>query len=194
MGFGVDWYYCGPHNSWHNVGECIDMDKMIEKCKRRGYHTFGSDNGGRCIFCNTQGQQCGHPDCISLGSYYDENHIHFQPSTKSPALKLMEDSMAMHQAELNKAPLEDEIRQECEVLADFLVEKNRKYGNSAIEPVRIFARSDVLEQLRVRIDDKLSRVKSAQLDDDEDVINDLIGYFILYRIARKKSELQNNAV
>lgn len=82
------------------------------------------------------------------------------------------------------APAEDKIRKACDELADFLVQKNRKYGNSALEPVRIFSRSDVLEQLRVRIDDKLSRVRSAQLDEDEDVINDLLGYFILYRVAR----------
>lgn len=84
------------------------------------------------------------------------------------------------------APLEDEIRRECNELADFLVDKNRKYGNSAVDPVRIFSKANVLEQLKVRIDDKLSRLRSAQLDEDEDVINDLIGYFILYRIAKSK--------
>lgn len=64
-----------------------------------------------------------------------------------------------------------------------LIEKNRKYGDSALHPVRIFSAANATEQLKVRIDDKLSRVKSSQLDEDEDVILDLIGYLVLYLIA-----------
>ena len=66
-----------------------------------------------------------------------------------------------------------------------LILKNRKYGNSALEPKRIFSRADPVEQLRVRIDDKLSRVMSDQQDEDEDVELDLIGYLVLLQLARK---------
>jgi predicted RNA-binding protein associated with RNAse of E/G family len=39
------------------------------------------------------------------------------------------------------------------------------------------------EGLLVRIDDKLKRIKNGSLErDDEDVINDLIGYLILLKI------------
>jgi hypothetical protein len=64
-----------------------------------------------------------------------------------------------------------------------LLEKNRKYGDSAINPTRVFSNASTLEQLKVRIDDKLSRVRSSQSDEDEDVIVDLIGYLVLYMIA-----------
>lgn len=74
---------------------------------------------------------------------------------------------------------------ECGALADLLIEKNRKYGNSALIPLRLFSRADAVEQLRVRIDDKLSRINSAQADDAEDVELDLLGYLVLLRIARK---------
>jgi hypothetical protein len=66
-----------------------------------------------------------------------------------------------------------------------LVEKNRRYGNSALEPIRVFSRADPFEQLRVRMDDKLSRIRSAQADDDEDVINDLLGYLLIYKVAQR---------
>lgn len=79
--------------------------------------------------------------------------------------------------------MEADIRRVCNEIADMLVEKNRKYGNSAIHPVRIFSSASPLEQLKVRIDDKLSRVKNQQLDEDEDVIDDLIGYFVLLKIG-----------
>ena len=78
---------------------------------------------------------------------------------------------------------EEKILMIIDQIKNLLLEKNRKYGNSALEPMRVFSRSDNLEQIRVRIDDKLSRVKSAQLDEDEEVLNDLIGYLILYRVA-----------
>lgn len=89
---------------------------------------------------------------------------------------------------IEKSPLEDEIRAVCNELADFLVEKNRKYGNSASAPVRIFSKADAKEQIRVRIDDKLSRLISSQSDEDEDVVNDLLGYLILLKINTESDE------
>lgn len=69
-----------------------------------------------------------------------------------------------------------------------LLEKNRKYGDSALSPVRIFAKSDNCEQLRVRLDDKLNRLRNRQDDEDEDVVDDLIGYLILYKIALERNK------
>lgn len=83
-----------------------------------------------------------------------------------------------------QAPLEHEIRQECERIADMLCEKNRKYGNSAINPIRIFSKASAEEQLLVRIDDKVNRMLDLQSDDDEDVVLDLIGYLVLLIICR----------
>lgn len=71
-------------------------------------------------------------------------------------------------------------------IESMLVEKNRKYGNSALEPVRIFSKASPLEQLKVRMDDKLSRLRSAQDDEDEDVIDDLLGYLLIYKVATLK--------
>ena len=80
---------------------------------------------------------------------------------------------------------QDLIREECDWIKNFLLEKNRKYGNSAISPMRLFSRASSCEQIKVRIDDKLNRLVNLQEDDQEDVILDLIGYFILYRVAQK---------
>jgi hypothetical protein len=70
----------------------------------------------------------------------------------------------------------DEIR-------DLLISKNLKYGNSALEPLGVFSQLSAKEGLLVRIDDKLKRIKNGSLEsDDEDVINDLIGYLVLLKI------------
>lgn len=77
------------------------------------------------------------------------------------------------------------IRQECEQLCALLLEKNRRYGDSALHPIRLFSQADAVEQIRVRIDDKLSRIASGQDDDQEDVVQDLLGYLVLLRVARR---------
>ena len=68
-------------------------------------------------------------------------------------------------------------------ITEMLVTKNEKYGNSALEPLGIFSQLSAKEGLLVRIDDKLKRIKNGSLDkDDEDVVNDLIGYLVLLKI------------
>ena len=77
------------------------------------------------------------------------------------------------------------LDEELAALGELLKDKNRKYGNSAIEPVRIFSKADPMAQIDVRIDDKLSRIRSAQADDSEDAELDLLGYLLLKRVARR---------
>lgn len=66
-------------------------------------------------------------------------------------------------------------------ITSFLLEKNDQYGDSALQPIRIFSSADKTEQLKVRIDDKLNRLMqgNASLESDEDVVKDLIGYLVL---------------
>ena len=77
------------------------------------------------------------------------------------------------------------ITEEVNDILEMLLEKNRKYGDSALNPVRIFSRSDPLEQINVRLDDKLSRILNRQDDEDEDPEEDLLGYLILKRVKRR---------
>lgn len=80
-----------------------------------------------------------------------------------------------------------EILDSCHEIAHMLIKKNIAYGNSALEPVRIFSKADPKEQLYVRIDDKLSRLmKGTDYPGDND-IDDLIGYLILLKIAKGKN-------
>lgn len=79
---------------------------------------------------------------------------------------------------------QQDISKVCNDIRELLLEKNRKYGDAALTPLRIFSKANTLEQIKVRLDDKLSRLKNAQDDEDEDVIADLTGYLILYMVAR----------
>ena len=81
---------------------------------------------------------------------------------------------------------QDEVYQVLSEITEMLIAKNQKYGNSAIEPLGIFSDLSPEEGLKVRIDDKLKRIKNGSLDrDDEDVINDLIGYLVILKILQK---------
>tara|TARA_Y100000052_G_C2879071_1_gene44393 strand:- start:64 stop:447 length:384 start_codon:yes stop_codon:yes gene_type:complete len=73
----------------------------------------------------------------------------------------------------------------CDDIKELLIHKNRKYGNSALKPCRVFSKSSPVEQLLVRIDDKLNRIMQGAglLAEDEDVVNDLIGYLVLLKIG-----------
>jgi len=82
------------------------------------------------------------------------------------------------------------IKEVCDDIKELLIYKNQKYGDSAMNPCRIFSKTSCTEQLMVRIDDKLNRImKGAGLiAKDEDVIDDLIGYLVLLKINLKKDQ------
>lgn len=82
----------------------------------------------------------------------------------------------------------EEIAHECDALKRLLIAKNEAYGDSALNPVRIFSKASPVEQLLVRIDDKLSRIARGS-DAGEDVTQDLLGYLVLLRIARRWDEV-----
>lgn len=71
-----------------------------------------------------------------------------------------------------------------DVLA-MLLAKNRLYGSSATNPIRVFSGLPPEEGIRLWIDDKLSRIRNGAADDDEDPIFDLAGYLILFMVARR---------
>jgi hypothetical protein len=83
---------------------------------------------------------------------------------------------------------ENQIIEIVRGIEDMLIAKNRAYGNSALEPIRVFSKSDTIEQLYVRIDDKLSRIERGHEYPGDDTIFDLIGYLVLLIIAKGKNE------
>ena len=88
------------------------------------------------------------------------------------------------------------IRDICDDVKELLLYKNSKYGDSAINPVRVFSKSSAYEQILVRIDDKINRIMKGQnlLQDDEDVVMDLIGYLVLLKIALETQETKQNGL
>ncbi len=80
------------------------------------------------------------------------------------------------------------IEQTCDEVKRLLLRKNQQYGDSALNPCRIFSKASNVEQLLIRIDDKLSRITNSGFDgdSDEDTLNDLIGYLVLLKVALRR--------
>tara|TARA_Y100000114_G_scaffold140867_1_gene146156 strand:- start:6281 stop:6646 length:366 start_codon:yes stop_codon:yes gene_type:complete len=79
----------------------------------------------------------------------------------------------------------NQIKKRCKDLEELLLMKNAKYGNSALEPLNVFSKANAVNGIKMRIDDKLKRIKNAGLvDATEDTLQDLAGYLILLMIAK----------
>ena len=91
---------------------------------------------------------------------------------------------------------QEEISAVCNDIKELLLYKNKQYGDSALNPSRIFSKASAVEQLLVRIDDKLNRIKKGAglVGEDEDVIQDLIGYLVLLKIGLKHQQAETNGL
>ena len=91
---------------------------------------------------------------------------------------------------------QEEIALVCEDIKELVLYKNKQYGDSALNPSRIFSKASAVEQLLVRIDDKLNRIKKGAglVGEDEDVIQDLIGYLVLLKIGLNHQKAETNGL
>ena len=71
-------------------------------------------------------------------------------------------------------------------IEEMLVSKNQAYGDSALNPIRVFSKASAEEQILVRIDDKLSRLARGHAA-GEDVLRDLVGYLVILLLVRSEA-------
>lgn len=86
-------------------------------------------------------------------------------------------------------PFREKVRAVLSEIEKLLVAKNEAYGNAALDPVNIFSKSTAVEQIKVRIDDKLSRLYRGKEYGDEDTITDLLGYIVLLKVAEREEQI-----
>ena len=97
-----------------------------------------------------------------------------------------------------RIPLEEYRRMitiETEAIKELLIAKNKEYGASVFHPIGVFSRATAQDQIDVRIDDKLKRIRAikdlVEVRIHEDTELDLIGYLILKRVARRLEAKKN---
>jgi hypothetical protein len=84
----------------------------------------------------------------------------------------------------NLTETQKKIRQVTESMCHLLIEKNRRYGDAAINPKNIFSRLPAGEAIKIRLDDKLGRITANDGEPRKNDFSDLIGYLVLYCISQ----------
>ena len=74
----------------------------------------------------------------------------------------------------------------CNDLIEMVDAKIDSYGNSIEEQQNVFSNLSPIESVKVRIDDKLSRIANGNNNFNEDTIKDLIGYLLWYDYLNNK--------
>lgn len=66
---------------------------------------------------------------------------------------------------------------------DFLLEKNKRYGDSALNPKQVFFKDSASNGVCIRLDDKISRIENSTELRKNDIC-DLFGYTALLMISK----------
>lgn len=114
-----------------------------------------------------------------------------QPAPASEVKITMDTVTGMNLADLmskspwgDLPPTQQKIHEIMGAMKDLLLYKNQKYGDSAINPKKIFYKGDSTNSILIRLDDKIGRVMSNT--EEKPRINDvcdIIGYCTLLLIS-----------
>ena len=79
---------------------------------------------------------------------------------------------------------QDKIIAITEAMRDLLLYKNQKYGDSALQPKRVFYKGDAVNSILIRLDDKIGRIMAnAENTPRINDVADIIGYCTLLLIG-----------
>lgn len=156
-----------PEYSSFGLGEVLGVDGVHAQVRFRDFHAYEDSDGD------------GSEDCHVPPTY----QLKLVPNAlQRAAIKNTADSFELSRDWDERTNFHEKVIAVLKGVEELLVEKNDSYGDSALNPARIFSKADSVEQLKVRIDDKLTRVQRGN-DYGEDTITDLIGYLTLLKIA-----------
>lgn len=117
----------------------------------------------------------------------EEEKIHIMTKTMESHIKLEKFKEKLINEDLNA--VQELIAKECDSIKELLLEKNKKYGNSVMAPKRIFSKQDSVEQIKVRIDDKLSRIMNIGTNPDADIDDNIKDLIRLLNLIKNRTEI-----
>ena len=81
-------------------------------------------------------------------------------------------------------PTQQKIKDILSGMTNLLLYKNKKYGDSAINPKKIFYKGDSTNSILIRLDDKIGRVMSSTEEKPRvNDVADIIGYCTLLLVS-----------
>lgn len=168
--------------------EAAFFSNNVDKCECKHYkflHVYIEQGAiQKCRICNLfcdLGCNKVKENCESRGTF---THAFKMPITDFTME--FEQGSPVDLDEEDNASMQKLIAETCDEVKALLLKKNKDYGSSFAFPIGVFAKNlDAEAQIRVRIDDKLNRLKTGINEISEDTEMDLIGYLILLRVLRK---------
>ena len=130
------------------------------------------------------------PDCLAEVPV-PKAGSNVKPAPASETHLSMDIVSAMNLADqISKSPWEDlpstqqKIHEILGAMTDLLLYKNQKYGDSAINPKKIFYKGDSTNSILIRLDDKIGRIMSNTEEKPRvNDVADIIGYCTLLLIS-----------
>ena len=124
------------------------------------------------------------------------NQIGFKMTTDDEAVKMSKKEKVVRASThgvSSKSLTESQMKivEICDSMKDLLLYKNQKYGDSALNPNNIFYKGDSTNSIKIRLDDKISRIKNCEETRINDVA-DVIGYctLLLVSIGAEKKDFE----
>lgn len=97
-------------------------------------------------------------------------------------LEVIEETTLQEERENTLTESQNKIVEVCDSMKDLLLYKNKKYGDSALNPNNVFYKGDSTNSIKIRLDDKIGRIKNCQETRINDVA-DVIGYCTLLLVS-----------
>jgi len=168
----------------------IGQNYLIADIKKTEFKLCGIDSKAYCFFTskdfvvpdcgckknkiknppNTDNISMSVPEGLSFNTAYTYDHT--IPTELVPTI------------EVEEPTFESELDAITNKITALLKEKNKAYGNTALNPTNIFSKLNATEAICARIDDKLARISNRGINDEtEDTVDDLIGYLLLLKMS-----------
>ena len=111
------------------------------------------------LMCSEGGESCNNKDCAIV-------------------------KMGYKAEDFEDMPTQQKIKDILSGMTDLILYKNRKYGDSAISPKKIFYKGDSTNSILIRLDDKIGRVMSNTEEKPRvNDVADIIGYCTLLLVS-----------
>ena len=119
------------------------------------------------------------------------NEKKFAEGIKNGTIEPTENWASFHPIENTLTESQKKIVEVCDSMKDLLLYKNQKYGDSALNPNNIFYKGDSTNSIKIRLDDKIGRIKNCEETRINDVA-DVIGYctLLLVSIGAEKKDFE----
>lgn len=91
-------------------------------------------------------------------------------------------SISMTSGDTGQNSTQADIEMCLDSMKALLIEKNKRYGNSALQPLNVFSKQDSSNSICIRLDDKLGRIRNSKELRKNDIA-DMIGYLTLLCVS-----------